>query len=40
MHSIHVDFANGAEIDLMIMEDLTEFLRSYAGLKGVGGNFS
>lgn len=43
MHSINVGFANGAEIDLKIMEDfkeseLVEFLRSYADLKGVGGN--
>ena len=36
-------FANGAEIDLKIMEDfkesdLVEFLRNYADLKGIGGN--
>lgn len=39
MYLIYVDFVNGVEIDLMIMEDLIEFLRSYIGLKGVGGNF-
>ena len=43
MHSINVGFANGAEIDLKIMEDfkesdLVEFLRNYADLKGIGGN--
>ena len=43
MHCINVGFANGAEIDLKIMEDfkesdLVDFLRNYADLKGIGGN--
>lgn len=43
IHPINVGFANGAEIDLKILEsfkesDLVEFLRNYANLNGVGGN--
>lgn len=43
IHPINVGFANGAEIDLKILEsfkesDLIEFLRNYANLNGVGGN--